>query len=1228
MNAHPLPYCAVVLCMTSARLDAVPPAAGSGSGPLFTGLPASAAGVKFVHRLDPDHLQNYLYHSGYACGGVSCGDVNGDALPDIFIVSGPDANALFINRGGFRFERTESGMEESGSVWSVSSAMADVDGDGDLDVYVCNYEDSNRLWLNDGKGRFTEAGYPCGLSFIGPSLTSYFADFDRDGDLDLFLLTNRLYSPSGYPREQAWTRDPGGTGRMKAKWAPYLKVVTPPYEIKSDIPFIQEYGHVDRLFRNDGPGPDGKSRFKDVTAASGIADSFGHGLSALIWDVNRDGLPDIYVSNDYIDGDHLWINQGTGRDGQFQFKDRTDEHLPCTSWFSMGSDVADVNNDGRLDFMVADMAATTHFKAKTTMGEMLGLRRWVMENGWPRQIMRNMLFLDSGTGRFTEAAVLAGVAKSDWSWAVKLSDWDLDGRVDVFITNGIARTFSDSDIVVDANIRTGRSDWDIYRNQPEMREANLAFRNDGSLHFTNVAQEWGLDHEGMSYSAAHADFDNDGDLDLVVCNLTENVSLYRNSAADRKDRHWLKVRLAGQSCGAEVEIVSGGAGRQIRLLNPMTGFLSGNEPVVHFGLGADDKVDSVTVRWPSGKVERTGPKKSNAVLLFKEKDAGIPGPAAAPPATLFAEAAKATGLIRRHDEKPFDDYKREFLLPAKQSQFGPGLACADVNGDGLDDIWTGGAAGQPGALFVQQPDHTFRAVTGGPWEAHAAREDMGALFFDADRDGDLDLYVVSGSNEWAPGAPEYGDRLYLNNTPSGVAPSFTDATATLPTRALSGSSVCGADFDRDGDVDFFVGSRSIPGSYPHVAESMLLRNDGTRSGGPALVEIADAVAPGLKQAGIVTSAVWSDVDGDGWQDLLVACEWGPVRIWQNRGGRLEECTQSAGTGTRTGWWSGLSAGDLDGDGDVDYAAANAGYGTKYGHPSADKPLTLYLSDMDGNGTADLVEAKCSAEGELPVRGRSCSSTAMPFIKEKFKSYKLFAGASLTGIYSDKALAGAYKVSADCLGSGVLLNGSTPGSIRLSWLELPPEAQISPGYGMSIVSLGSGRPVLAMAQNLYSREPETGLWRGGIGCLLRLDGTDAWQVLPPNETGFVLPGDSKALISCDLDGNGAADFVVSENNGPLRVFRQRAPGAAVQLRGLPGNPGAAGARITLRRKDGAILFSLTVTAGSGYLSQSAARVHFQPGEAGRADILWPDGSVSSHDLKSGPGIQEISQPGVK
>jgi hypothetical protein len=1229
-----------------------------GASGLFEEVLPPESGVNFTHRLALDHPHSYLYESGYACGGVSIGDVDADGLPDVLLVSGPGENVLYLNQGKFVFRKSPSAaVLEDGQNWGVSSTFADLDGDGDLDLLLVNYGAQNKVFLNDGKGQFRDVTAASGMSYAGPSQAIYPADFDNDGDLDLFLLTNRFYSRSGRPRGVASELGSDGQPHIKKEYAPFLRIVRPESEVPArpgvttetpPPPFMLEYGHPDRLYRNDGVGADGVPRFTDVTSGSALMKVAGHGLSALIWDVNGDGLPDIYVANDYTDPDSLWINQGINSKGEFQFRDAIAEHLPYTSWSSMGSDLADINGDGRLDFLVADMAGSTHEKAQRTSVEINGWRRWVAQNAWPRQTMRNTLFLGSGVDRFQEAAFEAGVARTDWTWAVKFGDFDLDGLPDVFLTTGAARLFTDSDIIVTPAMLVGTTLWEAFKNTSEGREQNFAFRNQDGLHFSDVSKSWNLDKLSMSFAAATADLDADGDLDLVVCHLDEPVSLYRNRAAE-SEAHWLKVRLHGEKnrfgVGALVTARLSDGRALLRLMNPYTGFLSGNEPMLHFGLGRESTLRSLEVRWPSGKIQVLNSVGANRSVDLQEADAVLPATNSpslaalkAPPSML--ESASRLGLEFTHREQAFDDYHREPLLPAKLSQAGPGLAVADVNGDLLDDVFVGGASGQAGVLFLHQPDHTFKRLGSAPWDRYSTSEDMGALFFDADRDGDLDLYVVSGSNEWEPQDSRYADHLYLNETARGSSDvRFMEAPeGSIPAARQAGSCVVAADFDLDGDLDLFVGAKSIPGSYPTPGDSLLLRNDGRRAGEVKFIDVTELVAPGLRKIGMVNSALWSDVDSDGRPDLLVACEWGPVSLYLNRGGELARVRDQEGIdlAARLGWWNSIVPADIDADGDIDFLVLNAGTNTKYGAPTPERPLVLFYGDMDGNEVAEIIEARMGGRGLLPVRARHPSSQAVPLINDRFPTYRGFASATLDEIYGEESLKRALRLTASELASGVLRNESSVGKVRLTWIPLPAQAQLSPGFGAAaLFGAGEGGIRLAIAQNSDAREVETGLWRSGVGCMLEFRGAQSPRAVDPAQTGFVVRGDGKALAVTDLNGDGFPDLLATQNNDALLAFQstlhslQDRVSVAVTLRGPAGNPQGVGARVSLVAADGQLAGTTEVRAGEGYLSQSSATVYLEVSAAARpraaVRVRWNDGKASEIPIPVNTNRLFISVP---
>ncbi|MDB4578678.1 VCBS repeat-containing protein, partial [Akkermansiaceae bacterium] len=878
---------------------ALPSRASEPAEKLFSSLTVEQTGIDFVNPIDISHPMKRLYHSGFVCGGVAIGDVNGDGKADLFLNSGPKENRLYLQEGQLRFrDATASSGISQEDTWSTGVTMVDVNSDGNLDLFICNYDSPNQLYLNDGKGGFL-LQEKSGLGAVDASLNASFADYDNDGDLDCFLLTNRYYRDKGRPS-------------------------TPPAEFKDGVPVlleeyekyyrikrgegsqfgIEEYGRPDKLFRNNGDGT-----FLDVTQESKIAGE-GHGLSQVWWDFDEDGWVDIYVCNDYDDPDYLWRNNGNGT-----FTNVIASAMPHTSWFAMGSDLADVNNDGRMDFFSVDMSATNHFRQKTTMGAM-NAEKILAVAGPPQQIMRNALLLNTGTGRFLEAAFLAGVADSDWSWAPKFADYDCDGRTDLFISNGMARNFTDSDIKFTNDKKVGQTVWDFYEDTAPKPDRNLVFQNLGDLKFKDQSKEWGLDHLGMSYSAASGDLDGDGDLELVVANLDEPVKVFRNESSEG---HQAVIRLVGNGgnrwgIGASIKATvstESGEVTLVRLMNPYTGFLSSNQPEVHFGLGEAQSISALEIKWPNGRVQRLEKLPVDHRFVIRE------------PKDLPRESDKPEKLVKQstyfeaqtahtatHQETYFDDFALQPLLPNKLSQLGPGMAVTDLNNDGLPEIYLGGGAGFPGKVYSVNSRGRLSAIA--MFEEEAEYEDMGCLFFDAEGDGDLDLYVVSGGVECGDKTELLEDRLYLNQE----GKQFKLSTDVLPKLQDSGGCVAAADFDRDGDLDLFVGGRVVPGQYPTTPMSRLLVNESDEA--PKFIDGTETHAKEVAQCGMVTSALWTDVDADGWLDLMVTTEWGPVRLFLNNEGKLSEATEAAGLGAQSGWFNGIAGRDIDNDGDIDY----------------------------------------------------------------------------------------------------------------------------------------------------------------------------------------------------------------------------------------------------------------------------------------------------------------------
>ena len=1079
----------------------------------FVRLQPTETGLNFVNQLIPEHPLRRIYNSGFVCGGIAIGDVNGDDRPDVYCVSGPKSNRLFLQTGPLKFtDATDAKGLSGGDRWGAGAAMKDVDNDGDLDIYVCNYEAPNQLYLNNGRGEFKEAAKSLGLDIVNSSVMPAFCDYDCDGDLDLYLLTNRIFRAGGRPKDPPF-EIVDGKPRVKPEFAKFYELT----QTDAGGYSMHDYAQPDLLMENKGDGT-----FVDVTESSGITGN-GYGLSATWWDYNMDGLPDLYVANDYNDPDCLYRNDGDGK-----FTNVLEEALPHTPWFSMGADFGDLNNDGLFDFLVVDMAATTHFAQKTTMGAM-NASKLAAVAGPPPQIMRNALYVNTGTERFQEAAFLAGMANSDWSWSVKIVDFDSDGKQDVFITNGMARNINNSDLIVTDEMRIGHEEWEFYADTPTRPEQNLAFRNEGDLKFTDVSKRWGLDHVGMSYAAATSDLDGDGDPDIVVANLDEPVAVYRNDLKSGESiANRVVVRLHGTASnshgiGAIVTLESG-SGTQVKQLPSSTGYLADNESILHFGLGDDKQVTSLKIEWPSGHVQtledvpvnqRVGVAEPSGAVVVRESQA------TAEDGPMFAGGT----IPIFHRDDYFDDFQLQPLLPNQLSQFGPDVEFADVNGDGGDDFFVTGSKGHAGQLFLRESTGAFRPAATSVFEQHADAEDLGCHFFDADGDGDVDLYVASGSVENHAVPSLYQDRMYLNDGRG----EFTFADGAVPTLTDSSAAVSSCDFDQDGDLDLFVGGRMIPGQYPLSPQSRLLQNNGG-----TFTDVTSEVAPMLLSAGMATASVWSDVDCDGWTDLMVTTEWGPVRYFKNERGTLVDRTANALLNERTGWWNDIVAADFDRDGDADFVVSNFGLNTKY-HASPEHPALLYYGDFENNGEMKLVEAERENETLFPIRGKSCSTHAMPHLADKFKTYHDFALASLGDIYTEQCLNTAHRFAATELRSGVLMNNG--GSFVFK--ALPRIAQVSPSFAVAAADFNQdGQVDVFLGQNFYAPQVETGRMDSGVGQLLLGRGDGTFIPIRPDRSGVIIPGDVRTVSAIDLNGDDRLDIVIGTNNGPLSTWVQR------------------------------------------------------------------------------------------
>ena len=1069
--------------------------------PLFLPVPASRSGIDFANHVTETHEYNYFnYEYMYNGGGVAIGDINNDGLPDIYFTGNMVPDKLYLNKGGLQFEDITATalpvLDHQG--WRTGVTMADVNGDGLLDIYVCRagwYTDgakrSNLLYINNGDLTFTEAAEAWGIADTTRSTQAAFFDMDGDGDLDLYVANTPIQTEQKLSNIEV--------ARLIRERA------TP----------------TDRLYRNDG------GRFTDITWESGIG-NMGYGLGLAISDLNGDGLPDIYVANDYIERDFMYINQGGGR-----FKDEVLERTRHISNFGMGCDVADYDNDGLPDIVVLDMVSADHVRSKKNMGAMSPDQFWLtVKAGYHHQYMFNTLQRNNGNGTFSELGQLAGISKTDWSWAPLLADLDNDGHKDLLITNGYKRDMRDNDYIEASRQRNAidkRISFDELMSLiPATRIRNYLFRNNGDLTFSDVSEAWGFHAAVNSNGAAYADLDGDGDLDLVINNIDEKASVFENRAVQQELGGSVRVALEGAATGlalgAKVELHANGT-RQFQELTLTRGYQSSVEPILHFGVGKASKADSLLVTWPDGRLSVLYDLPAGEVVQVARTSAG-PARPSTPPTPLFASLTPAgTGLDFVHRENTYDDFKVEVLLPHKQSENGPLMSVADVNGDGLDDLFIGGARGQMGTLYLQRSNGTFQQAPSQPWTAHRASEDLGQVFFDANGDGYPDLLITSGSNEVDIAPNDYGARLYLNDGKGN----FTHAAGALPALETSPMRAVAADVNGNGHMDLFIGGRVVPGQYPRAPRSYLLINDGNGR----FADMTAELAPGLIEPGLVTGAAFLDHDGDGDPDLFLVGEWMPLMLFENRDGHFVDRSADMGLSNTTGWWSSVTAADVDGDGRMDLICGNIGWNNKFqGKPG--NPLHVYWGDFDNNGRPDIVLAKDQGEVRYPIRGRECSSEQMPSILERFPTYDAFAHASVERIYGNRQLGDALHLKAEWMKSVVLLN---QGDGRFTMTKLPMLAQSAPIRACIPMDVnGDGHLDLVVAGNMWGAEVETMRYDAGTGLVLLGDGSGAFDPMPIPQSGFFAWHDVRDLALVHRGAGKAPMIVVANNDHAIELFQ--------------------------------------------------------------------------------------------
>lgn len=1066
---------------------------------IFTKLESKTTGITFKNQLvENDTLNYFTYPYIYMGGGVSAGDINNDGLTDLFFTGNTVTNKLYLNHGDLVFKdiTLESGMEGD-KRWYTGTTMADVNGDGLLDIYCLVAGQSgnkqNQLFINKGDNTFEEMAADFGLNDAGNSVDATFFDFDKDGDLDVYV-ANYPVTPFEYNSFN--------------------------YKMRMDRVTDLE---TDNLYRNDG------GHFTKITESSGVK-LYSLSLSVTASDLNEDGWTDLYVSNDFGTPDCLYINQKDGT-----FKDEIKNATAHTSFYGMGVDIADFNNDGFLDIVQMDMDAASNRRSKANMASMNPeLFANIERVGFQYQYMQNTLqmntgFEHQGIPKFKDISRLAGISSTDWSWAPLLADFDNDGYKDLFVSNGTRREINNKDYF--ANLKGEKKHKDSLLNKslriPSEPIDNYVFKNNGDLTFSKSNKEWGIEDKGFSNGAVYADLDNDGDLELVTNNIDNEVSIFENHSSDTNNH--ITLSLKGESknqygLGAKVHLYHDET-HQVQEVTLSRGFQSSVAPKLHFGLGKDEVIDSIIVIWPNQNTQKLTAVEANTslVLDFEKAKNKVDERRASNSSNLF-QSNPDTLALYKHKENTYDDFKNEILLPHKTSQFGPGLAVGDLNGDGLEDFYIGAASKYPGGMFFQKPDGSFEQQKLKILLEDRNHEDIGSHIFDADNDGDNDLYIVSGGNEFGPNSPMLQDRLYINQGNG----SFTKGTNALPKIFISGSRVYACDFDKDGDEDLFVGGRLMPGNYPYPASSYILENIST-SGFPKFINVTQKIAPEFDRLGLVTSAQWLDFDNDGLKDLAITGEWMKVRLFKNTGTTFKEVTEEVGLTNTTGWWFSLKADDIDNDGDMDLVAGNLGDNYKY-KANGNETFDVFLNDFDGNRTNDIVLSYYNEGEQYPVRGRECSSQQMPSIKEKFKNYDAFSKATLLDVYEEKKLENGIHYKVSSFKSAVFVNENG----KFIRNDLPVRAQIAPANQILIADFDlDGIKDIVLGGNLYASEVETPRADAGHGTFLKGTNNKDFQALAPKETGLYMDGDVKDLSVISIKGKQY--ILVAKNNDFLKFI---------------------------------------------------------------------------------------------
>jgi hypothetical protein len=1092
---------------------------------MFQLIPSDHSNVHFSnHLVENDTVNPFDVPNMYNGGGVGIGDFNNDGLLDIFFTGNQVPCRLYLNKGDFKFEDvTDIAGVGGDNRWCRGVAVVDINNDGLPDIYVCatilpdGQKRQNLLYINKGVNKqgipiFKEMAKEYGLNDTSYSTMATFFDYDNDGDLDVYITVN----------ETEEDRNP-------SEYRPKRKDGSAP--------------STGRLYRNDWNAKLGHPVFTDVTRQAGLTME-GYGHSATIADFNKDGWKDIYVANDFLSNDLLYINNHDGT-----FTEKAAAYFKHTSANGMGQDVIDINNDGLADVVEMDMDPEDNYRKKMLMAG-YNYQNYLNNDsfGYQYQYVRNTLQLNMGprVGSrdsvgdpiFGDIGYWAGISSTDWSWAPLVQDYDNDGFRDSIITNGYPKDITDHDFIAFREQSFAYlSKKEVLRKIPQVKLQHYAFRNNGNATFTDVSGDWGLTTASFANGAAYADLNNDGYLDLIINNINDEAFIYKNNSPHHSN--YLELKLVGDSLnrnglGAWIELYYGGK-QQVYEETPYRGYLSTMQLDPHFGLGQTARVDSMVVKWPDGKMQIFLNVPANQKMTVDHKAADVPYQWGRPPTASHAwfRPVEDSAKIHYQDSKrDFIDFNIQKLLPHKFSEYGPAMAVGDINGDGYDDLVVGGSGSTPTTLLLQQKDGSFVRGNILPGEAKKNWDDMGVLLFDADGDGDLDLYVAAGGYRNAPNSPAYQDKLYLNDGKGN----FTLDTAALPLNLTSKSCVRAIDFDHDGRLDLFVAGRVLPWNYPKPVSCAIYRNE-TKDGKVKFVDVTATVAPALRNIGMVCDAIWTDFDNDGWEDLVLAGEWMPVTFLKNDHGQFRNITASTQIGGQIGWWNSITAGDFDNDGNMDYVVGNLG-GNSFYKASDEYPVSIYAKDFYNQGivqcllTSYIKDRQGGLKKEFSSDSRDDVVAQLPFLKKRFLTYKKFATTSFDQVFTPQELSGSIKYSANNLHSAFIRNN---GNETFTMQPLPDAAQYSAINGMVADDFdGDGNLDICMNTNDYGTVPSYGRYDALNGLILKGDGKGKFTPLNMMQSGIFIPENGKALVKL-RSSDGKYLLVASQNKGSLKVF---------------------------------------------------------------------------------------------